>query len=337
MSCNLNLDGRSEIHVGNIEEILPQLLPQCRIIVITDTNIDRLHKSLLGGCETILIGFGETSKTFSTVEMICRKLIDLGADRSTFILGVGGGIVTDITGFVASIYMRGVNFGFISTTLLGQVDASAGGKNGANLDGYKNMIGTFNQPKFVICDPEILQTLPDREFRAGLAEVIKAAVIADEAQMERLEQISFDELRKNTDLLSEVISAAIRVKIDIVGRDETERGERRKLNLGHTFAHAIEKCRCNKNHGEAVAIGLSIISRFATRQGLLSATDCERIEALLLKFGFDLELPIDMKELLKEISKDKKCEGKILNVVLPTAIGECIVQKIAISKFIKMF
>lgn len=337
MSYNFNLDNRSKIHIGNIEEILPQVLPESRIIVITDANIDRLYKKLLGNYDTILIGFGETSKTLSTVEMICNKLIQLGADRSTFILGIGGGIVTDIAGFVASIYMRGVSFGFVSTTLLGQVDASSGGKNGANLGGYKNMIGTFNQPKFVVCDPKILKTLTDREFRAGLAEVIKAAVIADKALMERLEQTSFAELRNNTSLLAEIISASIRVKIDIVGRDEKERGERRKLNLGHTFAHAIEKCRCTKNHGEAVAIGLYIISRFATEQGVLSTTDYKRIESILLKFGFDLESPVDIKELLKEISKDKKCEGDIVNIVMPTAIGDCIVKRIAISKFIEMF
>lgn len=337
MSYNFDLDGRSKILIGDVKEALPKLLSQRRVVVITDANIDRLHPHLVGDYETILMGFGETSKTLATVEMICHRLIELGADRSTFILGVGGGIVTDIAGFVASIYMRGIDFGFISTTLLGQVDASAGGKNGANLDGYKNMIGTFNQPKFVICDPKILRTLPDREFRAGLAEVIKAAIIADKAQMERLEQCSFAELRENTELLSEVINGAIGVKINIVASDERERGERRKLNLGHTFAHAIEKCQCDKNHGEAVALGLAIISRFAVKQGVLPIADCERIESLLMKFGFDITLPIKMESLLKEISKDKKCEGDILNIVLPTAIGACTVQKIALDKFISLF
>ena len=178
---NINFDGRSKVIVGDVETLLRELLPASRVVIVTDANIDMRYKSLLSRHETIVIGFGETTKVLSTVEMICSKFIELGVDRSTFILGIGGGIVTDITGFAASIYMRGLNFGFVSTTLLGQVDASAGGKNGVNLDGYKNMIGTFNQPKFVICDPKLLKTLSEREFRAGLGEVVKAGVISDAA------------------------------------------------------------------------------------------------------------------------------------------------------------
>ena len=334
---NINFDGRSKVIVGDVETLLRELLPTSRVVIVTDANIDMRYKSLLSRRETIVIGFGETTKVLSTVEMICRQFIELGVDRSTFILGIGGGIVTDITGFAASIYMRGLNFGFVSTTLLGQVDASAGGKNGVNLDGYKNMIGTFNQPKFVICDPKLLKTLSEREFRAGLGEVVKAGVISDVTLFERLESVSFEELRADTALLSEIIESAIKVKMDIVARDERESGERRKLNLGHTLAHALESCRCGKSHGEAVAIGTIMISKYAVKQGILAQGDCDRIESLFIKLGFDIEHNVEIKELMKATSKDKKCEGETLHLILPTAIGDCVVTKVAIEEFKSTF
>lgn len=185
MNCNFHIGQRSKIYIGAVWTILPEVLPEGRVVVISDASVDRLHPDLLAGFETILLGTGETIKTLATVELICRRLIETGADRSTFLLGIGGGIVTDIAGFVASVYMRGVRFGFVSTTLLGQVDASVGGKNGVNVDGYKNMVGIFNQPQFVICDPAMLRTLPDREFRAGLAEALKAGIIADDSGSRR--------------------------------------------------------------------------------------------------------------------------------------------------------
>lgn len=329
MTHTLKVAERSDIYIGSVEELLPTLMPDGRVIVITDANIDRRHRSLLKGFEYIMIGTGESIKTLHTVETIYRRFIELGIDRSCFVLGIGGGIVTDITGFVASTYMRGLRFGFISTTLLGQVDASLGGKNGVNLDGYKNMVGTFNQPQFVICDPSLLDTLPEREFRAGLAEVVKAAVIADQALFERLEQRTFEELRTNHELLGEVILSAIKVKADIVGRDERESGERRKLNLGHTFAHAIEKLSTEMNHGEAVAVGLALATRFALQLGALSATDAERIEHLLKALGFSLTPPLPVKRLTTAISKDKKSDGDSIHFILPTGIGSCEVRRIA--------
>ena len=255
MKPTFNVREQSEIYIGPTADILSGVLPEGRVIVVSDATIDRLYHPLLAPYDTVLIGAGESIKTLQTVESIYRRFIELGADRSTFVLAVGGGIVTDVAGFAAATYMRGLSFGFVSTTLLGQVDASVGGKNGVNVDGYKNMAGTFKQPRFVICDPEMLRTLSDREFRTGLAEVVKAAVIADADLFTRIENVSFEALRADTDLLTDAISAAVRVKADIVERDEHETGDRRKLNLGHTLAHAIEKCSNRMNHGEAVAVG----------------------------------------------------------------------------------
>ncbi len=333
----LHIGTDSQVVVGSAKTLLGELLPSKRVIVITDGTIDRLHKGLFAEYETIVIGSGESIKTLQTAGNIYDQLIEMGADRSTFILGIGGGIVTDITGFVASTYMRGLEFGFISTTLLGQVDASVGGKNGVNIGGYKNMVGVFNQPRFVICAPELLQTLPDREFRAGLAEIIKAAIIADAPLFERLEGCSFEQLRTDSALLEEMIFSAISIKADIVIRDEREAGERRKLNLGHTLAHAIEKCSSAMNHGEAVAVGISLISHLAQREGLLSEADLQRINSLLTSMGFELTAPVDIKKLLKATQRDKKAEGDHIYIVLPTSIGECTVQQMPMGEFTNLF
>ncbi len=333
MKPTFDIRERSEIYIGGAADLLPGLLPEGRVVVVCDAAIDRLYHKLLAPYERVLIGSGESIKTLQTVETVYRRFIELGVDRRTFILAMGGGIVTDIAGFAASTYMRGLSFGFIPTTLLGQVDASVGGKNGVNVDGYKNMVGTFTQPRFVICDPTLLQTLPEREFRAGLAEVVKTAVIADADLFARLERTSFEALRSNVDLLSDAISSAIRVKVDIVGRDEREAGERRKLNLGHTLAHAIEKCSSRMNHGEAVAVGTALIADVAVRAGLLTPDDRDRIVALLLALGFDLVPPVETKRLLKEIGRDKKSEDGTLRVVLPVGIGDCEVRSMAAEEF----
>lgn len=337
MDYSIKIKDSSEVIVGSVSELLPRLLPDKRVVVVSDTNIDRHYHTLVNRYEHVLIGLGEASKTLVTADAIYKKFISMGVDRSTFVLAIGGGIVTDVAGFVASTYMRGVEFGFVSTSLLGQVDASVGGKNGVNVDGYKNMVGTFTQPRFVICDVGMLRTLPEREARTGMAEVIKAGIIADEELFSKLELTPLAELTKNPDLLSEVVYRAIKVKADIVERDEREHGDRRKLNLGHTLAHAIEKSSSKMNHGEAVAVGLSLISDAAARRGLLSAADKERICSLLQRTGFDLTPPVAMRVLLKAVSKDKKSEGDVLNVVFPTAIGACEVVPMPLEEFRAMF
>lgn len=328
---------QSEIYIGPVADILPGVLPEGRVVVVSDATIDRLYHPLLARYETVLIGTGESIKTLQTVESIYRRFIELGVDRKTFVLGIGGGIVTDVAGFAAATYMRGVRFGFVSTTLLGQVDASVGGKNGVNVDGYKNMAGTFTQPQFVICDPAMLRTLPDREFRAGLAEVVKAAIIADADLFARIEGATFESLRADTDLLSDAVSAAIRVKADIVERDEKESGDRRKLNLGHTLAHAIEKCSGRMIHGEAVAVGTALIAGAAVKLGVLREEDRQRIERVLLKLGFDLTPPVEVKRLLKEVGKDKKSEDGLLRIVLPVGIGDCEVRPMTREEFAALF
>ena len=337
MEPTFNVRQQSGIYIGPTSDILPGVLPEGRVVVVSDATIDRLYHPMLAPYDTVLIGLGESIKTLQTVESIYRRFIELGVDRSTFVLAIGGGIVTDVAGFAASTYMRGIGFGFVSTTLLGQVDASVGGKNGVNVDGYKNMAGTFTQPKFVICDPEMLRTLSDREFRAGLAEVVKAAIIADADLFSRIEATTFDDLRSNTDLLTDAVSASIRVKADIVERDERESGDRRKLNLGHTLAHAIEKCTNRLNHGEAVAVGMALIADASVKLGVLTAGDRDRIVNVLKNLGFDLTLPVDVKRLLKEVDKDKKNEDGMLRIVVPVGIGDCDVRRVSHDEFAALF
>ena len=208
-----------------------------------------------------------------------------------------------------------------------------GGKNGVNVDGYKNMAGTFSQPRFVVCDPGMLRTLSDREFRAGLAEVVKAAVIADAGLFARIEATTFDALRSDTDLLTDAVSASIRVKADIVERDERESGDRRKLNLGHTLAHAPNRL----NHGEAVAVGTALIADASVKLGVLTAEDRDRIAGVLKKLGFDLTPPVDVKRLLKEVGKDKKNEDGMLRIVVPIGIGDCDVRPMKMDAFAALF
>ena len=291
MKPAFNVRQQSEIFIGPLADILSGVLPEGRVVVVSDSTIDRLYHSVLAQYDTVLIGLGESVKTMQTVEMIYRRFID----------------------------------------------ASVGGKNGVNVDGYKNMAGTFTQPQFVICDPALLRTLPEREFRAGLAEVVKAAIIADADLFGRIERTTFEALRTDTDLLSDAVSAAIRVKADIVERDERESGDRRKLNLGHTLAHAIEKASNRMNHGEAVAVGTALIAGAAVKLGALTQADCDRIVNVLTALGFDLTPPVEVKRLLKEVGKDKKNEDGMLRIVLPVGIGDCEVRPMTMDAFAALF
>lgn len=322
----------SRIIIGEVLNKLNDFLPDKRVIIITDSNIHRRYREIIEQFDYIIIGLGETNKTLVTADRVYNKLIEMDADRHTFILGFGGGIVTDIAGFVASTYMRGVEFGFIASSLLAQVDASVGGKNGVNIQGYKNMVGVFNQPKFVLCDLNVLDTLPEREFRAGLAEMIKAGIIGDPALFKLFERHTLEEFQENTALLKEAIVRAIDVKGKIVEQDEFDLGERRKLNLGHTFAHAIEKTSSSYLHGEAVALGIAIISDLSNDLKLLHNSELKRIKNVVEKFGFEENNNIDYKSLFKALRHDKKRHSERLSLILPVEIGECEIRDIELEK-----
>lgn len=327
----------SKVYLCAHSTILPELIGDRRVVVLTDTNIFALYNAELSCYEHIVIDGGEANKNLATVQHIYRQLMDMGVDRSTLLLGVGGGIVTDITGFVAATYMRGIKFGFISTSLLGQVDASVGGKCGVNLDDYKNMVGCFAHPEFVILDVDMLQTLPKRELCAGMAEVVKSAIIGDYELFEMVEQHAEEPIYEDRNFMQEVVARSLKVKLSIVEKDEHERGMRRLLNLGHTLGHAIEKCTHDVNHGEAVAIGMAMICRAAERQSKLNAVESLRIIELLNKLGLATNIAIPISNILPKVKLDKKKIDNMLNVVMPCEIGRCEVVSMEYDSFVEMF
>ncbi len=329
ITLEIKREGRtpSRIAIDDVRTSLPGLLEGRDPIVITDENIESLYPELLSPYRRITIGRGEECKTLDTVTLIYRRLMDMGADRSSYLLGIGGGIVTDITGFVASTYMRGTGFGFVATTLLSQVDASVGGKNGVNVDGYKNMAGCFNQPDFVVCDPSMLRTLPEREIKGGMAEVIKAGLIKSAGLFDKMEA-GYDAVMNDAALLSDIIGEAIKIKAAVVEADFKEGGERKKLNFGHTIAHAIEKLSRRYIHGEAVAIGCVYEAELCRRLGAIGADDAARITAAIERLGLPTKCDIDDKSLFEALHLDKKRHGDKIALVILDSIGTSRVEEI---------
>jgi 3-dehydroquinate synthase len=323
--------GSSVIRVGETLERLDKYIPPENVVIITDINVKNFYGHKFPPHPIITVETGEKIKTLHTVEYICEELVALGADRSTFLVGIGGGIVCDITGFVASIYLRGVRFGFVSSTLLSQVDASVGGKNGVNFKGYKNMIGVFSQPEFVICDLNLLKTLPKKEILCGLAEIVKHAVIGDADLFTYLEEQYKKALDMDMGVVEKLVYESIVIKSGIVNRDELEKGERRKLNFGHTFGHAIEKTT-GVPHGEAVSAGMVIASALSVKRGFLPAKDEERIKNLLQNLRLPTHLKADRKMVLDALKKDKKRQGDRIYFVWLNEIGNAFVDRIPMGE-----
>ncbi len=325
---------RSEVVIG---EALPELESRIpagkRAVIITDNNLYSLYGNVVGRYEHIVIGTGEKNKTLDTVSSIYARFLEMEVDRaSCYIIGLGGGIVTDIAGFAASTYMRGIPFGFAATTLLAQVDASVGGKNGVNFQGYKNMVGTFNQPDFVLCDTGMLGTLPEREFRTGLAEIIKSGLIADKGLFELFLKHHFNEFRTDQELLLEAITRSVQVKAAIVEADEREHGDRKKLNLGHTLAHAIEKCSRDYTHGEAVAAGLCYCATVSEKLGTITAAEMKIVIGVIEKMGLPSSVPIARADLVSALRNDKKRESDSISYILMRGIGECEIRKMGFNE-----
>lgn len=285
----------------------------------------------------IALHASEAEKTVSTAEGIAKALLEAGADRDAMILGIGGGITTDIAGFIAATYMRGVTCGLVPTTLLAQVDAAIGGKNGVNLDRYKNMIGTIRQPEFVFISPAFLPTLPEREFKCGISEMLKTFLIADKNSYEAAVKHFSGE--KECDEL-QLIQKAVEIKCGIVERDERENGERRLLNLGHTFGHAIEKVQQEGPealmHGEAVAAGTITAAKMSCKLGLLQKEELEKLESDYARLSLPTRLPVTVDEALEAVGKDKKRSGETINFVILEHIGKAVIKPLTIQEIKKL-
>jgi 3-dehydroquinate synthase len=328
--------GDSFIYVGETLRNLEKYVPSKKAVLITDTNVKKYYKNQFPSYPLITLKAGEAIKTLDTVHNIYEKLVELEADRSTFIIGVGGGIVCDITGFAASTYLRGVRFGFVSTTLLSQVDASVGGKNGVNFKGYKNLIGVFNQPEFVICDPGLLNTLPKKEILNGMAEIVKHAAIEDASLFAYLEKHFQKALALNTGVIEKLVYDSIVIKSGIVNQDELEKGARRKLNFGHTFGHAFEKT-AGVPHGEAVSAGMVAAASLSVKRGRLSDENAGRIKILLQRIGLPVVIQAERKRVLDALKKDKKRKGDHIYFVLLDGIGQAVVDQIPLTELEALF
>ncbi len=313
--------------------VLAELLPQAsRIFVVTVPPVRRrwgarLVRALkVGGFAAQVIAFpdGETSKRISTVEALAEKLSRLGADRKAVIVALGGGVVGDVGGLLASLYMRGVELVQIPTTVLAQVDASVGGKTGVNLAAGKNLVGTFYHPRVVLIDPAVLKTLPDREFRAGLYEALKCGVIGNIELFLRFEQNRARILKRDPVELEWLIAQSVKLKAEVVSADEREGGLRRVLNLGHTIGHALEVETGYRRllHGEAVAWGMIAATNIALSVGRTDSVTAGRIADAVLSLGRLPEVNVTPRKILARLQNDKKTQNGVVHFILPREIGK---------------
>ena len=323
--------GVSQIVLNESLASLPKYLLGRKYVIITDEPVCRLYGHLFPGRDCVVVGTGEQQKILATVEMIYQKFLEADLDRSSIVVAIGGGIVCDLTGFAASTYLRGLHFGFAPTTLLAQVDASVGGKNGVNFRSYKNLIGTFNQPEFVLADFSLLKTLDKQQLGCGLAEAIKHGVIADHKLFSFLEDHVADIKNLEPNSLERIVNDSIVIKSAIVNQDEKEQGERRKLNFGHTFGHALEKT-LGLPHGEAVAIGMVAAATLSKSLGYLHEATVARLTNLLHKFDLPTTIAAE-KTLIKEaIRKDKKRYGETIKFVLIHDIGHALIKDVRLAE-----
>ena len=365
---------------GNMKDLNLCLEPYRSVFAVVDRNVAekcpaviQLMEILKGrNVKIMAVAPSEESKTLESVMDICAWLLENNADSDALVLAVGGGITSDMTGFAASIYKRGVRFAYFPTTLLAQVDAAIGGKTGVNFDRYKNILGVIRQPEFTFVCPKVLATLPKRDFCSGAAEMLKTFVIEDNGNYRKAADLLFDmssefnlevlmfgkdEIKTWTSIvdkhakeLGNLVAAAARVKAGVVSRDQFERGERRKLNLGHTFAHAIETLaqrdggeRFNGEgvtHGEAVAMGMVLASRLADRYFRNDRNDPTALEGQMSNDLWDSNVPCycpySIEEMADVMKKDKKAEGGKVHFVLPKAVGDVEVVDLTIEEVCRL-
>lgn len=310
---------------------LKDIVPVNRSIVVTDETVYQACAGSLSGYKTIVIPAGEQHKNQSTVNFILDELIRMEADRQSFLVGMGGGVVTDIAGFAASVYMRGIRFGFVPTTILAQVDASIGGKNGIDAGVYKNMIGVIRQPDFILFDHSLLQTLPQAQWVNGFAEIIKHACIRDASLFELLEQKRLEDFRHDHHLLSELIARNVQIKSDVVSKDEFETGDRKLLNFGHTVGHAIENTY-ELLHGHAVSIGMAAACRLSVAVGGFSVAQQERVIRVLQQYGLPVHLSFDKKKVFDILKMDKKRVRDDISFILLKKIGHAVIQQVPLKE-----
>lgn len=322
---------KSTILLGESLTQLEKYIKGRKYAIVTDENVYTLYGEMFSVDDVIVIGTGEGSKTLNTIETIYKKFLDCKLDRSACVVAIGGGLVCDVAGFAASTYLRGIEFGFVPTTLLAQVDASVGGKNGVNFQGYKNLIGTFNQPEFVLVDFSLLKTLEKQDLGCGFAEAIKHGAIADSSLFAFMEEYVDAIKNLEPERIERIVNDSIVIKSAIVNKDEREKGERRKLNFGHTFGHALEKI-LGLPHGEAVSLGMTVATNLSKKLGGLGDSEAERLIKLLAKFDLPVKIDADKQHIKDAIRQDKKRYRDSVKFVLLQEIGKCFIKDVSLKE-----
>jgi 3-dehydroquinate synthase len=323
----------TEIHFASGISHLKKITDTKSTILITDENVFNAHTKRFKGWNTIVLKPGEEFKIQATVDSVIEQLIEMEADRKTTLVGIGGGVITDITGYVASVYMRGIRFGFIPTSLLALVDASIGGKNGIDVGVYKNMVGVIRQPAFILHDMVFLNTLPQQEWENGFAEIIKHACIKDAAMFKQLQANSFKQYQGKKKLICELVQRNALIKAKVVKADEFEKGERRLLNFGHTLGHALEN-QYELMHGQAVAIGMTYACHIAEQ--LTGFKQTEQVVKLIEQYGLPTYASFDKSKAMDVLKMDKKRERKEMNYILLQKIGKGVVKSIPMAQLEKI-
>jgi len=308
---------------------LKEIVDQRNTIIVTDENVFNAHTKRFKGWNVIVLKPGEEYKIQDTANTVIEQLIAMEADRKTILVGVGGGVITDMTGYVASVYMRGIKFGFLPTTLLSMVDASIGGKNGIDLGVYKNIVGIIRQPAFILHDLIFLNTLPQSEWENGFAEIIKHACIKDAAMFRELESNSLKKYQARKKSVCELIQRNAILKTKLVQQDEFEKGDRKLLNFGHTLGHALEN-QYELSHGQAISIGMTYASHIS--QQLNGFKDTGRVVDLLEKYGLPTYATFDKQKVFDVLKMDKKREKAEMNYVLLEKIGKGVVKSIPLKE-----
>ena len=308
---------------------LDELVSRDKTVLVTDEHIFARHQALFGDWNTIVLKPGEEYKVQDTVNAIIGQLLEFEADRGWCLVGVGGGVVTDLTGYVAGIYMRGLRFGFIPTSILAMVDASIGGKNGIDVGVYKNMIGLIRQPSFLLYDTDLLHSLPEAEWVNGMAEVIKHACIKDGPMFKVLEENTLASLKKDKPLLARLIRRNALLKTKVVQNDEFEHGERKLLNFGHTLGHAIENMY-ELPHGHAVSIGMTAACHLSAR--LTGFKQTKRVVDVLDKYGLPTYCAFDVEKAWDILKMDKKRTAGVMNYILLDKIGQGVIRSIPLEE-----